>query len=377
MKVLFVGGGSPATIFGLVPFATAVRNAGHQVFMAAPKGMASVISGSGLPALTVTPHDFWHYLGRDRAGNPTTVPTEHRPLMEYTGSWFAQVSAVAYAELKDVTARWRPDVVVGGTMCYAAPLTAARLGVPHVLQAWDASEWEWTDEGARRTLRPELDELGLDDIPAPRLRIEVTPPSMAVPRPGDVRLMRWTPGNLQRDLEPWMYARPDRPRICLTAGSRANKEHSLERLVWLAERLQQLDAEVVVPAPEELAAELGRRLPAVRTGWIPLDVLAPTCDVFVHHAGGATTMTALNAGVPQLIIPESVGFMAQARLLEKLGAALARSPQEADDAELVRACRRLIEDPGYRQGAQALSREIAQLPPPAEFVGELERLAGR
>ena len=34
MRILFVTGGSPATVFPLIPLATAARNAGHEVFMA-------------------------------------------------------------------------------------------------------------------------------------------------------------------------------------------------------------------------------------------------------------------------------------------------------------------------------------------------------
>nr|WP_240979619.1 glycosyltransferase [Streptomyces sp. HNM0574] len=374
---MFVGGGSPATIFGIVPLATAVRNAGHQVFMAAPEEMAPVVSRSGLPALSVTPHDIWHYIGSDRAGNPATVPEEPRALMEFIGSWFAHMGADGYASLKEITGNWRPDLVVGGTMSYAAPLTAARLGVPWVLQEWDASEWEWTDDGARRVLEPELRELGLPGIPEPDLRIGVAPPALAPPRPGPVQLMRWTPGNLQSSLEPWMYTRPARKRVCVTAGSRASSDRNLEQLLWLADRLEGPDVEVVIPAPAEIADELRARRPGVLTGWIPLDVLAHTCDALVHHAGGATTLTAVHAGVPQLIIPESKAFMPLAKRLEKLGAALALGPDEATDDEVVRSCRRLLDEPDFRRSAAALGGEMARLPAPADFVPQLEKLAGR
>ena len=35
MRFLFITGGSPACVFAVAPLASAVRNAGHEVFMAA------------------------------------------------------------------------------------------------------------------------------------------------------------------------------------------------------------------------------------------------------------------------------------------------------------------------------------------------------
>jgi glycosyltransferase len=52
--MLFVAAGSPATVFALAPLATAARNAGHQVVMAANDDMVPVITSSGLPGIATT-----------------------------------------------------------------------------------------------------------------------------------------------------------------------------------------------------------------------------------------------------------------------------------------------------------------------------------
>ncbi|MEU8560270.1 glycosyltransferase [Streptomyces cyaneofuscatus] len=374
MKVLFIGGVAPAHIFGIVPLAHALRSAGHQVFIATTEKMAPVITGCGIAALPVAEHDIWYYISTGRDGRPVPVPEDPRELLAFVGGWFAHLAAESYASLVDVTRDWRPDLVVGGTMGYAAPLLAARLGIPHVMQAWDPGDWRGTDEGAHRVLDPELRELGIRRLPEAELRIEICPPSIAPPDAPPAELMRWTPGNLQCALEPWMYTRPERPRICLTAGSRASTERSFAGLRELTEQLAPLDAELVVPAPEALAAELRAALPQVRTGWIPLDVVAPTCDLVMHHAGGATAMNALHAGVPQLIVPESPAFAPPARRIAGFGAAIALDPEDATGDAVRQAAKELLTDPRYRERSDLLAREIARLPPPAAFVGRLERL---
>ncbi|MCF2435637.1 hypothetical protein LV779_18260 [Streptomyces thinghirensis] len=63
-----------------------------------------------------------------------------------------------------------------------------------------------------------------------------------------------------------------------------------------------LDVELLVAAPEAVAAELGPLPDNVRAGWIRLDVVARTCDLTVSHAGGNTVLSSMAAGVPQVLI---------------------------------------------------------------------------
>ncbi|MFE1029941.1 nucleotide disphospho-sugar-binding domain-containing protein [Streptomyces sp. NPDC058818] len=377
MKILFIPGGSPATVFGLVPLAQALRGAGHDVLMASTEDMMPVVTGTGVPGIAVTPHDIWHYITKDREGNPKEIPDDLPRQGPFVGRWFAQMGADGLPVLLDITRGWRPDLVVGGSMSYAAPLLAAHLGIPYVRQAWDTDDSNAQDRGAERELQPELRALGLSRLPEPDLRIEICPPSLTPPEAPPARLMRWLPGNLQRGLEPWMFTRGDRRRVCVTAGSRATPERTFAFLRGLVENIAPLDVEIVVPAPDALAADLRAELDGVRTGWIPLDVLAPTCDLVVHHAGGATTMTTMNAGVPHLIIPEAVVFDAPARRIADFGAALVLSPAEATPERVAEACGQLLSDPSFRERALELSREIATMPLPAEMVGPLEKLAAR
>jgi UDP:flavonoid glycosyltransferase YjiC (YdhE family) len=379
LRILFVAGGSPATIFALAPLATAARNAGHQVFMASTEDMMPVVASTGLAGVPFTARPIRYFITTDRRGGRVEIPKDPKEEALSTGAWFARMAAAGMDALLALAERWRPDVVVGGTMCYAAPLLALRLGIPFVRQAWDFYEADGVHPGAEEELRPELAALGTDRLPEPDLAVDICPPSLRPPGAGPARMMRFVPANQQRRVEPWMYTRPGRPRVCVTSGSRVVRGRSYDQnyafLRGLVRDIGRLDVEMVVAAPEEVAAALRAEVGQVRAGWVPLDVLAPTCDLVVHHAGGVTGMTAMNAGVPQLLIPKGAIMVAPSARVAAFGAAVTLPPGTDTPGAVAAACREILTTPSYAERARALSREIATLPLPAEVVPALEKLA--
>ncbi|UQX05454.1 nucleotide disphospho-sugar-binding domain-containing protein [Streptomyces sp. RerS4] len=376
MKILFVASGSPATVFALAPLATAARNAGHEVFMGAVEDMVPYIASAGLPALSIVSSAIRKYATTDRDGNPVSLPKTPEEELDFAGHWFGRIAAASMEGLRGVVAHWRPDLVVGGSMSFAAALIAAELGVPYVRQAWDTGDAWRTDPAASDELRPELAELGLDRLPDPDLFIDICPPSL---RPADApaaQMMRWVPANGQRALEPWMYTRPDRPRVLVTSGSRMVSAKNTGFLSGLARDVAALGAEPVIATLDEVAAGIRAELPGVRAGWVPLDVVVPTCDIVVHHAGGVTALTAMNAGVPQLIVPQGGNFVEAGRRISDFGAAITLDPEETGADGVATACRELLDDPSYAERAGLLADEIAALPLPADVVRVLEDLAG-
>ena len=292
--------------------------------------------------------------------------------------------------LLDLARDWPPDLVVGGSMSYAAGLLATRLNVPYVRQAeYLKIPLAELDPVADEELEPELKRLGLAGLPDPVLLIDVTPPSLlSSPVPG-MQPMRWIPRNHQRRLESWMFTRPEgRPRVLITSGSRGLMFRTPGwSIPNLAEQLVLAGAEVLIAAPSGAAEKFSQELGDFRMGWIPLDVVAPTCDLAVHHGGATTTMTVMTAGVPQLIIPENppdipenLHRQAVARSLSGFGAGLAVLPREQapdqDPAEVIAAgCRDILTTPRYAQQAGVLADEIAALPTPAEVMHTLETIA--
>lgn len=368
MRILFVTGGSPATVFAIAPLATAARNAGHQVFMAANDDLMASIAEIGVPAISVSPLPIQHFVWTDRDGNEVRVPQDMREGLRHMGRSFARMGLAALDALVELTTDWRPDLVVGGAMALGAPLVAARLGVPYVRHAWDTVDLTDLDAGA-------AEELAGHEVAAPDLFVDICPPSLRPAVLPKASPMRWVPGNRQRQLRRWMYTRGDAShRVLLTAGTRSFMPQNVPLLRTLVTALSTLDAEVLVAAPDEIARNLRGELGDVHVGWIPLDVVAPTCDVIFHHGGGVTALTALNAGVPQLIAAKGAYLIAASQRIAEAGAGLL-APDQENAEDIAKACLDLLSNQDYRDRARELAGENAKQPTAAELVGRLEAVA--
>lgn len=374
MRVLVVAGGSGGVIFAVTPLALALRNAGHQVLVATPENTVATVTGAGLPAVPVTAKTMMDFMFADRQGHPLTLPLDPHERLIFNGRGFGRFAADSLPALTDLAGHWRPDAVVGGALSFAAPLLAAKLGVPFVKHAIDMGEPYVIDLAAAAELGPELAALRLDRLPRPDLFVDICPPSLRPPDAPAGQPMRYIPVSNQRRIEPWMYRRGDRPRVLVTAGSRVTRDYDFDVLKGLIDKVSQLDVDLLVAAPDDIAADL-RPLPDnVHAGWIPLDVAVHSLDLLVHHAGGNTMLTAMASGVPQVLIPYLPNVADYAERLGSYGAARTIAPG-SDSAEAVTtAAAQVLGDPAYRSRAQEIAAENAGLPTPADVVGVVEKL---
>lgn len=383
MKYLFVAGEHPSACIALIPLASALREAGHEVFMAATAETVAAVESRGVPAFSVIASPMRHFIGCDREGNAAPVPVDPVGELRFTGGWTGRMAAACLPALVGFALDWRPDVAVGGTMSHAAGLLAARLGIPYVRHLWDAGDTAEQDIGARAELREELERLGLYALPDPDLWIETRPPRLRGTPVAPAQEMRWAADGPPRTSEPWPRTRGSRPRVCVTLGTRLAPacpdvaDGLLGALRTVTESLARLDVELVVEAPDAVGAALSAEFDGVRAGRFPPAAVARTCDVVVHPADPLTALTAIDAGVPQVLTPHSVRGVPMARRLAGIGAAIAL-PRDASDPVLVaRACEEVLGAPRYARRAAELAAESEALPTPAEAVGRLEELARR
>ncbi|GHH05331.1 dNTP-hexose glycosyl transferase [Amycolatopsis oliviviridis] len=375
---MFVAAGfSPASVFALAPLATSLRNAGHEVVMAAFDELTPTITAVGLPAVSFeTDETTKSIMTMDRPGGPINFPTAPDEEAWFLGAWFGRQAAVGLPGLVEFSRRWRPDVVIGGTLDYATPMLGATLDVPHVRQAWDWMPLDEAHPHADVELAPELAALGLDHVPQPDLLVDICPPSLHLPEHNGARMMRWISGNRQRKLEPWMYTKASRPRVCVTLGSRREAgSGGGEYLDELVEQLGSLEVDVVVAATESLAEELRARHPGIRADWLPLEFILPTCDVIVHHNGGLTAMNAMDAGVPQVILDRFKLLRKSTDMIERHGSSLVIHDEDNTPSVVAGACASILADAEFARRARALSAEIRALPAPPQIVADLEKIA--
>ncbi|QIQ01845.1 glycosyltransferase [Streptomyces liangshanensis] len=379
MRFLFIAGGGAAPVHAGAPLASAARTAGHDVIVAAPDENIELINGLGLPARGVTELGMGEAMLKDRQGNWLSMPSTEDEEMDFAGRGFARLSAAAYRATEELAEAWKPDVVIGGEYNHAAPLIAHRFGIPHVRHTWaiyDRTEVDW--QGATDELEQELSRFGLTEIPGSDLFVDITPPSLRPEGAEAAQAMRWTPGNPQLPLQPWMYAKGDRPRVLITSGSRSVFVPTLGidffRPLLSNSLLASGDVEVVVATSEPVAAQLRAEFPDIKAGFLPLDVVAGTADLAVHHGGGVTVMTLLNAGVPQLVLPEILASAIPMRRVDAQGASITLDSHTEPVETVATAAAKILSDSSYRDNARGLAGEIAGLPAPAEIVKMIEKL---
>lgn len=377
MRVLVLAGIAPSTVFSQVPLATALRDAGHQVMMSGSVDeMVDVITSTGMPAVPATVPGVTVQEIITAGGKTVDVPDNPVDRERMSGRWYARLEAATLGPLRALASDWRPDVIIGGTGAFAAPLLAAELGVPWVRQSWDIHDWTLVEEDAADELSGELAALGLDEFGVPDLEIDITPPSLRPPGARPAQGMRWISVNTQCRLEPWMYTRGARTRIGVTIGVGVDRYHQHDFLAAVVRGLAPLDAEIIVPVTSDAVPAMSELLPDARVAWIPLDVAAPTCDVLVHHTGGANMMTALAHGVPQVLIPAVELYRANqmAATLAAAGASVTLSPAQAATDAIAKTCQDIISNPSYASAAAGIAKEIAAQPIPADIARRIEQL---
>lgn len=408
MRVLVTAAPGHGHTFATVPLTWAFRAAGHEVLFATAgrlPGDLPAIVGAGVTVAEIASRERMDALREElrartlaQARSLGVGPAEmaERNVREarearhvrdgngwaFAARIFGPMSAGTLDGLVETATRWRPDLVVFETMQGGGPLVAALLGVPAVEhpigfargpQAVDALAGRLADEYARYGVT----------APARTAALDVSPPSMAI-GPAYGWTMRYVPFNggglLPDDLlgagRPGgvplggpAAPLPHRPRIAVTLGT-VLPELGLGGFAPIVAAAARLDADFVLTADESRLAAAGPLPPNVRgCGYVPLGALLASCDAVVHHGGSSTTMTALDAGLPQLVLPQIADQFINADAVARRGCGLT-----TDDADAIpEALARLVKDDSLRTAAWEVRAEMAALPTPAAMADRLAR----
>ena len=372
MRVLVVASPMVGHVLPMVPVATALQAAGHDVVVATGGDGVSAMSTSGLHVQDVAPgiritalfatRALLHPLKARRAAEGE----EREP--DLVGVLFGAVAARTVGRVLALADEWQPDLVVHEPFAVAGSLAAARHGVPAVLlnmTLFDAEKlFAVTVAHVGRAART----AGVDRIPPPVDVLVTAPPSLAGPQHG--RPMRFVPvagnGTAPADL-----TRPgNRPRIIASRSTVADPrpDRLMSSVVAAA---ADLDVDVVLARPDRRVAR-GPLPPNVRTTeWLPFPAVFPAASGAVHHGGAGTLFTGLAAGIPQLVVPGAGDRRVNAELLTARGAGLAVPAEQITAADL----ERLVGDPDLARAAREVAAEIAAMPSPDELVPDLVALA--
>lgn len=386
LRVLFVTWGWRSHFYPLVPLAWAVCAAGHDVRVATHPHLVPDVAGTGLPAVPVGADiDFAAAFADDlgRVAEPGEPARADRVAAEITpGGGIVRHAEAMVDDLVAFGRHWRPDLVVYDPFNLAAPLLAHLLGVPAVRHLWgpDFTDLISVDEPA--VIGPLAARFGAGPVRlAGDLTIDPCPDAVQLPGKTVRQPIRFVPYNGTAIAPGWLTAEPEWPRIGLTWGTLADSAagQRFSPAPDIADAVAELDIELVVTVTAAQRAGFLPARPNVRVVDRPLalHLLLPSCQAVVHQGGAGTTMTALAAGLPQLIVPQIADQVFNAGQLASTGAGRMVPGEEVTAGRIRAELTALREDPAAIAAAEKLRQDNETRPTPAEVVPVLERLAHR
>jgi len=153
---------------------------------------------------------------------------------------------------------------------------------------------------------------------------------------------------------------------------------AVEVLSRVISEIAPLDLDILVAVgPEGEPAALGELPDNVHVErFVAQSEVLPLVDLIVHHGGTGTVLGALEAGLPQLLLPQGADQFINAEMLTTAGAVRALTNEAQQLGAIGEAVQALLGDCPERQVAARLRDEIAAMPAPDEVVPALLELAG-
>ena len=370
MRVLVVSAPGVGHVFPMVPLTWALRAAGHDVLVATSSD-ALVVADAGLPVVDVLPGvNIREQFTKLREENPEQFAEfANRRITDVRdmGEFLPVLSRPLLPGLMATAERFRPDVVLQGTLGGAGLVVAGKLGVPWVGHGFGFVRGDGVPEAFREHMGAEFEQYGAE-LPERRAYIDVAPPSMIAGEP-EGWSMRYVPYN-GGGVEPgWLGEPVDRPRVAVTLGTVAPEMSGLGPVERIIAAAPDVDAEFVLALGDKVDLDSLGPLPSnVRAaGWIPLNSLLATSSLLIHHGGAGTAMTPLAMGVPQLVAPSGADRYINAGAVHNRGVGLQIEEEELD----ARVIRQLLDDEKFRANAAEVGAEITAMPSPADVAVRL------
>ena len=375
MRILFTSTAGAGHLGPLLPFATALRSAGHEILVAAPISAQARVERAGLPFMSHADppaSELGPLWARVRAAGAEQA----NELV--VGEVFAGVRArAALPGVELAIDAWRPDVVVRETCEFAGAVAAEARGVPHArvgigLAATEALALGWAAAGVDELRRwaglaPDAGRERLAAAPY----LTLTPPSLeAGPAPWPALRYHAAPAPLRL-----VRSSTTAPLVYVSFGSVAPTMGFFPGLYGaVVDALADLPIRMLVTVGEAAdPAELGPLPGNVRVErWVPQAEVFTEAEAMVGHGGFGTTHGALLAAVPQLVLPLFADQPYNAQRVAELGAGLTADWQDA--AAVRAAVVRLLEEPSFRVAAGGVALEAQTLPPIAAAAEALEAL---
>lgn len=369
--------------------AEACRDAGHEVLVAAPGSFADTVQRAGLEHVAFSEPSA-AAMGSIFASLPRMSPEEanRTVIAEVFGRLDAQA---AFPDVQATVHTWRPDIVLRDPAEFASLAAAEAAGVRHIEVAIAvAALMEWGRTHLTGALA-ELDQMAgltlgrLLRAAAASPVFTMVPDAMDRAVAGSVGTARverdvvrfragreWGPGRL-----PGSWGDPCAPLVYVTFGTVAGGlEHMREVFATTLRSLSELPVRVLMTTGASGAVALAE-VPGnahVERFW-PQDEVMPLAAAVVSHGGFGTTLSALSAGVPQVVVPLfSTDQHLNAKAVSALGAGVSIHGGPEAVTAVAAAVSRVLSDPAFPHRSGEIAEQIAALPEARDVVHHIGRL---
>lgn len=366
MRILATSAPNQGHFYPMLPTLWALRCAGHEVLVGVPEDFAPIAAGSGLPVMAVSKGFRLGSLGSSASRQgPSTAD-----LVEHLRDYYVPAATITARGILQLAEAWRPAMVISTGWEYAGPMAATRIGVPFVLHGWGLLASPALDAPIAEALKPLHRQWGLDRVREPWRVIDNCPRSLQWATPPATAIhSKYAAYNGSGVLPGWLLEPPARRRVVVTLGHvpiKANHDNVLGRTV---KALREFDVEVVLAVGNQLDVENVELPHGTRVArGLPLTSLVENCSLVIHHGGAGSAMTATDAGVPQLGLPQMCVQYQHADRIAEVGAGIALHPAQASVEAIAKAVDRLLFDPEAPHVVKVLRSENAHAPAPPAVV---------
>jgi UDP:flavonoid glycosyltransferase YjiC (YdhE family) len=389
VRVLFTSTRGAGHFNPLVPFARAFERAGHEVMFAGPPDLEGSAQAAGFRfwRLDPPPEDE---LGAIWSRVPELPPDEANKVV--VGEIFGRLNTTAHLpRMRAAFGEWRPDAVLRDPNEYSGALVAEENGVPHARIAISLMSTEQMGLGIAA---PAIDAIrraqGLPpDSAGEVLRgspwLTVFPRTLDEGELPDAHRFRdpaWE--EPATELPGWWPGREDELLVYVTFGSVAGSfPQALPAYGVALAAVAELPTRVLLTVGRDLDLDALPDVPRnVRVErWVPQQNVLAHASAAVVHGGSGSTLGALAAGVPLVVVPLFADQPQNARRVHEVGAGISVEPNRDDIPATIPPLRAAIEqvlsEPSYGERAEALAAELRAEPPVDNAVPLSQRLGRR
>jgi UDP:flavonoid glycosyltransferase YjiC (YdhE family) len=351
MRVLFASTQGAGHFNPLVPFIEACRRRGDEVLIVGPPtlkaGEYPFRAGATPPAEELGP--VWETMPRQPPGQGDVV---------VVGTIFATLNVRAMLPtFDDAIEDWRPDVVIREASEFASAAAADRHGVPHARVAVGVALVEEASlaiaASALEAWRPSLAE-----------RIAASPyltcfPARLDPAPFEVERFRHPDTESHaRELPDW-WPGDERPLVYVSFGSvAASFPPAAAAYPEALEAVSELPVRALLTTGGNDLGLDGVPANVHVERWVHEPDVRAHASAIVGHGGSGTTLGAMAAGCPLVVVP-LFGDQPQ----NAVRVAVAGAGVVAALAGIRAAVARVLEDDSYRAAAGRIAAEMRELPP--------------